>query len=282
MKINSPACILILLFHVSMSPMPYPSPTNSCYKTKPTNNFSYEEVHSEPTFKNLKMLGAVGDCGIESPSHSTILYGGILRSMRFKNITEMVEDKYDLPRNLLLAMIIQETHGADLLPNCLDDGGIGLCHMQGSTAYEFGLKTYKNFNKLRSTTHGRELRKLIQTHKYDRKKLIVHDDRFHPIYNIDAAGRMLHCYMHKPRIKGLTKVQMAIRYYAGKYNYRKYWRNVSYYQDKLNDPEVLAEVERRFNSLNKSLLINGRKGDYKGYIAAHQQQNYNYGLASYK
>lgn len=256
-------------------------PGVSCSKRKPRGDFSYREIHPEPQIKNLKMIGYVARCGIEGKDATEKLYGAILRAKRFENITEKVESKYGLPRNILLAMIMQETGGADMLPNCRDDGGIGICHMQSSTASLFGMKTHMGFNKLVSKEHGRILRNLIKTHKYDRKKLIKYDDRFHPLLNVDAAGRMLFCYK-QTKIRGLTHIQSAIRRYAGKYNYRHYWKNVEYYRKKLNDPAVMKAIETQFNKKNPNLIINGKKGDFKSYIRAHQLQNENYGLTNYK
>ncbi|MEO0468514.1 MAG: hypothetical protein AAF206_02745 [Bacteroidota bacterium] len=255
--------------------------TLACYKRKPRGDFSYRVVHKEPVMRNLRMVGKVGRCGIEGSDKTERLYGAILRAMRFQNITRKVENKYGLPKNLILAMVIQETGGADLLPNCLDDGGIGLCHMQGSTASSFGVSTYRGFNKLVSKTHGRILRAKIKENNYDRKKLIKYDDRFHPILNLDAAGRMLHCYQQQ-RVKGLTSMQSGIYRYAGSYNYRHYYRNVQYYRKKLNDPAVIAAVRKTFNRRNSRLLINGKKGNYDAYINAHQEQNENYGLKNYR
>ena len=253
----------------------------ACNRVKPKGKFTYNIVHTEPVMKNLKMIGKVGDCGVEAESQTAKLHGRILRAMRFQNISSKVEEKYGLPKNMVLAMVIQETGGADMLPNCLDDGGIGICHMQGSTASEFGLKTYRNYKALRSKTHGRALRSLIRTNRYDRKKLIKYDDRFHPILNLDAAGRMLACYKSRKKRSGESNMQTAVRHYAGAYNYRHYWRNVSYFRKQLNNPEVSAALEKEFNKQNRNLTINGKKGDYKGYIKAHQEQNENYGLSNY-
>ncbi|MEM6806687.1 MAG: hypothetical protein AAF696_35125 [Bacteroidota bacterium] len=255
--------------------------TNTCQKSKPGKNFSYKVIHKEPVMENLRMIGKVTKCGVDAVDSQTKNMGRVLRALRFQNISERVEKKYDLPKNLVLAMVIQETGGADMLPNCLDDGGIGICHMQGSTASDFGLKTYKGFNLLKSKTHGRILRSLIEKNNYDRKKLIQHDDRFHPILNLDAVGRMLSCYRKRRKKTGETDIQVAIKHYAGAYNYRHYWRNVVFFRKTLNDEKFLKSLEKEFNKRNPNLKINGKAGDFDGYINAHQEQNLNYGLAAY-
>lgn len=261
---------------------PIEKPLAACNKIKPKGPFVYKVVHKEPKIENLRMIGKVTKCGVEAPDRDSKLQGRVLRAIRFQNISRAVEKKYDLPENIVLAMVIQETGGADMLPNCLDDGGIGICHMQGSTASDFGLKTHKGFNELRSKAHGRILRGLIETHKYDRKKLIKYDDRFHPILNLDAVGRMLSCYRKRRKRNGETEMQVAIKHYAGAYNYKHYWRNVVFFRKTLNDPKFIASLEKDFNKKNQQLTINGKSGDFKAYIKAHQDQNINYGLDAYK
>jgi len=244
---------------------------------KPTFQFTYKEIIAEPEFKNLKMLGTVKKTGV----HGQRTYGQILRGLRFENITKKVEKKYNLPENLLLAMLIHESGGVDLLPNSADDGGIGLIHMQPSLAKKFGLKTYKDCEKLVCKKHGKELRQHIIKNKYDRKKLIKYDDRFHPIFNIDAAARML-VYYKMGRQTRDTPIETAIYGYAGPYNYKKYYKNVLLYMDKLADKSLLNDIRNDFNDKNKALLINKKKGNFDMYIETHQKQNINYGLKKYK
>ncbi len=227
----------------------------------------------EVTFKNLHMLGKVKKGGV----YGQRTYGMILRSLRFKNITRAVEKKYKLPKNLLLAMIMQESGGVDLLPNSGDDGGIGLIHMQPKLAKQFGLKTYKDCEKLVCKKHGKELRKLIVNNKYDRKKLIKYDDRFHPVLNIDAAARMLLYYRSGKQTKD-TPLKTAIFGYAGKYNYDKYYENVIMYMKKLNDKSLLRDIKEDFENANPDLSANGEKIGFGDYIKIHQEQNINYGL----
>lgn len=251
------------------------------FKKKP-HELTYKVIIEEPKFDNLRMIGKVNKYGVTASSKSQKLNGKILRSLRFQNITRKVEKKYGLPKNIILAMIMHETGGADLLPNGQNDGGLGLCHMQPSVAGDFGLKIYKNSKKLKDKRLGVQLRGLIKTHKYDRKKLIKFDDRFHPILNIDAVGRMLSEYKY-PKIKGLSsEFASSVYRYSGKYNFRIYWRNVNYFMRKLNDPSVIKQAEKAFNDKNQNFKVNGLSSDFNGYIEAHQKQNINYGLDEYK
>ena len=252
----------------------------ACSHIKP-ENMDFEVLIPEAEMKQLKMIGYVDRFGVNGKNSTEKLYGKILRSLRFQNITREVEQKYNLPKNLLLAMVMHESSGADLLPNGQDDGGLGLCHMQGSTASKFGLRTYQGCSKLVCKTHGHAFRHLIKKEKYDRKRLIQYDDRFHPILNLDAAGRMLNCYK-SPQVRGLpNEWATAIYRYAGRYNYRKYWQRVKYYQKALNDPEIIKAVEKEFNRRNPSFTIDGVQADFDAYIQAHQMQNINYGLENY-
>lgn len=251
------------------------------FKIMKPKNVDYENIVDEAKFYNLQMIGYVDDIGVRGENMKERLYGMILRALRFKNITRKVEKKYGLPKNILLAMVMQESGGADLLPNSSDDGGLGLCHMQPYMANLFHLKTYKNCTKMRSVKHGRELRKLIKKYNYNRRKLIKYDDRFHPLLNLDAAGRMLAYYMAGKQTES-TKIKTAIKGYAGRYNYPKYYKRIVDYQKKLNDPQLIKAVEIEFNKRNPDLKINGGKADFYDYIFTHQQQNRNYGLDNYK
>jgi len=251
-----------------------------CKKTKP-NIFSYKPIIAEPRIDHLQMIGKAGKYGVEGSNDNERLYGMVLRTLRFQNITRKVEKKYGIAQNLILAMIMQETGGVDVLTNGQNDGGVGLCHMQGSTSKEFGLKTYKGCDQLRCTKHGKALRKLVEKHNYDRKQLVKYDDRFQPILNIDAVGRMLSCYKY-PKVKNFyMEWSSAIYRYAGRYNYRKYWRNVQYFKKILNDPKMIDKVRKEFNRRNTHLKINGKKSKFDDYIKMHQDQNINYGLNSY-
>jgi hypothetical protein len=250
------------------------------YKTAVPKNLVYNEIYPEPNFENLNMLGNVHTMGVSGKNKEERLYGMILRTLRFKNITSRIEKRYGLPENLLLAMVMQETGGVDLLPNSSNDGGLGLCHMQPYMAKLFGLKTYQNCDKMVSTQHGLALRKLISNNNKNRKLLLTFDDRFHPILNLDAAARMLVYYLKGTQIQP-TPVQTAIYGYAGRYNYPEYYTRVRQYWKHLNDKELIDKVEGEFNALNPDLKINGKPADFKKYLLIHQQQNRNYGLDFY-
>lgn len=255
-------------------------------------DFGYKEIYPEINFKNLHVPGDVKPSGVAGYDAMFI------RGLRFKNITDAVEDRYNLPNGIIFAIMTEESNGVDLLPNSLGDGGFGLCHMQPSVAHEFGLKIYKNCKGLKCNgkhkscckvsgvkqNHARDLKNLILRLNKDRKKLIQYDDRLNPIINIDAVGRMLASYMDGPQIKGKNfgPLRKAICRYAGETNYPDYWRDIKIYINHLNDQDFISGLEIKFNKANPNLKINGKRAGFKEYICFSQQQNYNYGLGEYK
>lgn len=234
-------------------------------KAKPIQ-LGFTQKFPDPIFDNLNMIGDVQEWGVPGDA------GKISRSLRFKNITAAVEKKYGLPSGCLMAMICQESSGADLLPNSGDDGGYGLVHMQPCTAREFGLKTYANCNELICKEHARKLEKIIEENNYDRKKVIKFDDRLHPILNIDAAGRMVAYYKKKGGF------DYAMKKYSGRAGYAS---QIKRFMKLLNSAKYIKALSKRFNADNPELKCNGKKIDFDGYLAKSRQQNYNYGLQKY-
>lgn len=203
------------------------------------------------------------------------MYGKVLRSLRFQNITKAVENRYGLKRNLILAMIMQETRGEDCRPNDFGDGGFGICHMQGVVAEQYGLRTVCTKTcKLRCYGHAGYLKRQMERVNCDRKKMIAFDDRLHPILNLDAVGRIL--------ADGGSSTKNQLCNYAGPYNCSKYWKNVQYFMRILNDKKYINKVRAAFNKQNPKLYIAGKRAGFDDYIKTHQDQNINYGLNRYK
>ncbi|MEN9338593.1 MAG: hypothetical protein RI945_318 [Candidatus Parcubacteria bacterium] len=251
-------------------------------KIKAELEFEYKEIYPDLKIERLEMLGDVGKYGADT------VEGKLLRTLRFQNVTRAVEKKYNLPKNIILAMIMEESTGADLVPNARDDGGFGLCHMQGITAKEFGLKTFEDCNeKICDKGHAKRLRQEIEENHYDRKKLINKDDRLHPILNLDAVGRMLACYMSGPKIKregyrNIGPLRTAVARYSGTTNFPNYWPDIIKNMKSLKDEKVIEKVRRAFNDKNQNLVINDEPADFDIYIKESLKQNFNYGLESYK
>ncbi len=251
------------------------------YKKCGNSDLGFKIVFPERKLENLQLIGFETPFGVAGRNETHKLYGMILRSLRYQNITKKIEKKYGLPDNLLLAMVMQETGGVELLPNSNDDGGIGLCHMQPEAAVEFGLRTFENCKALVSKKHGKKLRKLIDEHDKKIMNLIYYDDRFHPILNLDAVGRMLSYYMGGKKLKN-TKLETAIFRYAGSKNFETYYKNVTKYREKLNDSSVINNVRIEFAKRNKNFKINNKKADFDDYINYCHNRNRNFGLDDYK
>lgn len=262
-------------------------------KIKP--ELEYREVVSHLQIENLKMPNDISKYG------ATTHEGKILRTLRYKNVTDAVESRYNLPPTILLAMIMEESTGVDLLPNAGGDGGFGLCHMQGSTAVEYGLKTFQKCNSLvcngedkrsckdsnnKLQDHAQNLSNFMRQNSHDRKKLVEADERLNILLNIDAAGRMLATGIAGPRLKGtlsdLGPLRRAIARYAGAYNYKNYWKDICGNMKDLADPELIQKIENKFNNKNPNLKINGEKADFEIYLKKFQEQHKNYGLEEYK
>lgn len=260
-------------------------------KIKP--NLTFEQKVKEPVYENLNMPDKVGRYGAETHE------GKILRSLRFKNITDAVEDRYNLPPGVLLAMVMEESTGEDLLPNARGDGGFGLSHMQGSTASEFGLKTFHGCNSLvcnssrgcknengEFVNHAKQLADLMKQSADDRKVLCEADERLHWILNLDAVGRMLSSYMSGPKLKGklshLGSFRTAIARYAGSVNYENYWNDICRNMRDLSDSNVIDSIAENFDAINKDLRIDGEPANYYDYLQSFQSQAQNYGLEEYK
>lgn len=240
-------------------------------KLKPKLGFT--QMFPDPKFENLRMLGKVTKNGVTSED------GILLRVLRFKNIADAVDRRYSLPENTVLAFVAQETGGADILPNGSGDGGVGLAHSQPATAHEYGLVVYQGCKKLVSHAHGRAIASLIASKKSDRRKLVGHDDRFHPVINLDMVGRVLALNMSLAKAEKLDPLQYATLRYSGR---PEYWGKIQSFRKLLGDKARIEKVRVAFNKANPRLLVNGKRGGFDEYIATCAEQNRNYGLDTYK
>jgi hypothetical protein len=270
----------------------------------------YEKKYS-PVITNLDLTGKEGRYGVDT------LDGKIIRTLRWKNITDAVETRYNLPPLVLLAMIMEESTGVDLLANGMKvaredqktkkksyvyeggDGGFGLIHMQGATAHEYNLHTYEDCDAMvcngvdkrsckdehgKLVSHAKELYEKIQSNQYSRAELMVLDDRLHPIYNIDAAGRMIASYIAKGKGKhSLDEYELALARYAGATNFKQYFNDIEKNRFLLSDKDTIEQAERTFNSHNVSLQIDGEPALFNDYISVmHRKNEENFGLSAYK
>lgn len=238
----------------------------------------YRHVVDKPGFPDIKPFGRDTVYGNESSSWQ------IIEALKYKVLTSAVERRYNLPPNLIMAMIIQESGAKEFLPNESGDGGFGLSHMQGETAQRFGLNTPchslvcngtnrsckdENGNNL---NHGKTLKNLIDKEKlrattedYDpRKTLSEEDERLNHLANIDAAGRMLARAINnwKPNSKkyGIKEIddnplKTAICVYCGTVNFNKYWQNIQKYIKEIDDTDKLQKewAKKEYKHSNTTL-----------------------------
>ena len=171
--------------------------------------------------------------GIQLASNDTHI-GRVQRAARWRNISRAVEKRYNVPRDYLLGMICVESEGDPTQPNLGNDGGVGLIHMQPVVAASYGLRLIDNSKKLVDYRQGRKIDRTIDLHNGDLKDLIKLDDRFHPVMNIDAAGRML--ADHYQRRKSWND---GFRRFSGR---KTYGRKVIGYVRKLHSTRFMSQV----------------------------------------
>lgn len=260
-----------------------------------------------PKIENLVLPGNETIYGVDT------LEGKITRTLRWKNIADAVEKKYNLPPYLISAMIMEESTGVDLLANGTKvlrkigkkeklvyeggDGGFGLIHMQGATAHEYGLHTFHNCKAMvcngvdkrsckgesgEPLSHAHELYETIQSDLVSRAELIELDERLHPLLNCDAVGRMLASYMSGPQIEGFDPYETALARYAGSKNFRDYIADVESNRAVLSDDKTLAQARKVFNTHNSKLTIDNQPADFDSYIETAQKKNINFGLQEYQ
>lgn len=246
----------------------------------------------------------------------------ILRCLRWKSITDAAEDKYKLPRWLLMAMMAQEWVGDPTLPNILkrktnpetkkieiseSDWGLGLIHIQGANAEDFGLKVLqvnpnsKNSRKMKDTELWKKVIEKFNKTK-DLKELSKYDDRRHPILAIDCAARFLKSkynpkdwkdarilalnrYSGRKRTDYATKV-LEYRVTIDKYSNEGTIKNIPEFTEgvqKVIERENKSQSYERFNTLIKDIEveINWEKGGYQLYLDYNKQQCANYWLQEY-
>lgn len=134
----------------------------------------------------------------------------IVRCLRRKSITDAVEDRYNIPRWLLMALISREGSWDPTIPNVhkwktidgkitisKSDWWVWLIHTQPYMWYKYWLKIIKPFEKvkrykesLKDFEHWDKIREIYRKTR-DLKKLSTYDDRRHPVMWLDAFARML-------------------------------------------------------------------------------------------
>lgn len=228
--------------------------------------------------ENLSLHGKIDSLGVIGNS---AFYGKIERALRYKILTDSIEDRYGLPRHTLTSIMIAESSGRDVLPNALEDGGIGLCHMQPAVAKEYNLKPVIG-SKIRDREAGQKLKKLIAKYHENPIALSRIDQRFNPLANLDAAARFLMYYIHDKTYQSESgRFRRAFQKYSGRSNY---WKKIQTIYSILNNDSIMKDIEESFNERNKNLTINGKytKNPLREYWKAFWEVNReNYKLDEY-
>lgn len=219
----------------------------------------YEEDFALPDFTGVKLANKNSDIG------------RLQRAYRWKPAADVVEAKRKAPKGTLLAMAMHESYGNPLQPNGSNDGGIGLLHMQGPTAKSLGLRIYGDSSDSHDPKHGKSLKRMLQACEYKLPCVAGHDERGHPLKNLDAAAR----YMLQG--KRNSSWDKGIKYYRGgrKKTQIGYLKKVKRLRDIVNDDDMLTKAKDDFNARNKG------KFTWNQYIGAFHQYNGNFGTAKY-
>ncbi|MBI2112242.1 hypothetical protein HYT52_01780 [Candidatus Woesearchaeota archaeon] len=209
-----------------------------------------------------------------APRESTI--GRIQRAYRWKPVADAVERKYGIPSGTLLAMAMHESYGDPLQPNASNDGGIGLLHMQGTTAKSLGLRIYGSSRRDSDKKHGKSLKAMIEECNYRLHCVAKEDDRGHPLKNLDAAARYM---IQGVRVHGSW--DSGIKWYRGPGHVhsgtgRRYLKVVKKNRTALNE-NGLEEAEADFSRRN-----HGRGITFDDYMKGFHDYSRNFGLEKYR
>ncbi|PIN69348.1 hypothetical protein COV93_05840 [Candidatus Woesearchaeota archaeon CG11_big_fil_rev_8_21_14_0_20_43_8] len=178
------------------------------------------------------------------------LEGRIQRVMRYKHITDTIEDLHKMPRNTLAAIAIQESFADPSEPNASNDGGVGYIHMQGTTAKENGLNIYGNSKTTSDYAHGKKIRKLLERCDGQIECAQSYDERFHIVKIVATAAKMMaKC---EAKYDSWDKATICIRGegYIGQKTGRKYLKRIKENLALLDDPEQIRKAAADFEQRN--------------------------------
>jgi hypothetical protein len=257
---------------------------------------------------------------INFPQDKFSMLGRISRCLRWKPVTDAVEDRYHIPRGLLMAMMAQEGMGDPTMPNLprknhkYGDGWLGLIHIQAINAHNFWLTTMKrSTNAMCDDSHAKLVVETIRENKWNIAKLVQYDDRFHPIMAVDCAARFLmDCKKRKwsgtdDRIHALGVWGYSWRKYTKiikDKNWKNkdiwYWLQVVAYRAVINDitwdwfpnnfsKNIYTDIHNaKINnaSVKKNIndlkfLINNQEAWYEEYLAYFEESLQNFELEKY-
>jgi hypothetical protein len=204
-----------------------------------------------------------------APYESVI--GRIQRTKRYENIIAAVEERYQIPKGTIAALVMNESMGSPVMPNRGGDGGLGLIHFQPPTAVHFGMEIVGQAHKkqYKDPANGRSINHILKECNNSLHCVAKYDDRAHVLYNLDATARMLReGYSINHSWDG------AIRYFnPGK---RGYVGRILGFRAQYNSDEWSKKAKADFKARNPKRDF----GDYIGFFHDHNVNNW--GLGAYK
>lgn len=238
----------------------------------------------------------------------------IIRSLRRKPITDAVEDRYGIPRGLLLAMMAHEWYGdpaqenkpyttrnkkGNIVHMPYGDGGLWLIHIQASNAWRYWLKTLPRFTEgMRDSQHAKLILEAKKSSK-SLEELIAQDDRFHPVMALDVSARFL-LDIKRTKWNGTDAWIHALRGYSGRpahqyaYQVLDYWAAINTFTwDDLQgnfSPNVRARYKknRTTNAHLKQDIMkykftvgDNTNASYKDYLKVFEDRMVNFELDKY-
>ena len=159
-------------------------------KKKPTD-LHFEEKNKEQHYT------------VDYPKNYYSVEWRITRCLRFQSITDAAEDRYWIPRWLLMAMMAQEWWWDPTVINQKNsrnknktcDGWAGLIHIQAINAAHYWLKTLpRSTSGMVDYEHWERLEAAKRDNNNNLAKLSALDDRFNPVLSVDVAARYIMDY----------------------------------------------------------------------------------------
>lgn len=233
-------------------------------ETKKTN------LKEKPIDLNYTEKNKEKKVSINFPSNHYSVEWRVTRCLRWTSITDAVEDRYWIPRWLLMALMAQEWRGDPTVINQKSnwkcDWWAWLIHMQATNAADFWLDTLpRSNNGMVDYQHWDRLKKAKEDNHDDLKKMSELDDRFNPVLSVDASARFLvNIYNSLPQDKRWTDRWLhAVNAYAGRWM-QDYWYAVVVYRTTINSirwkslPTFTREIEKVKN-WEVSANVNGHR-----------------------
>jgi len=203
----------------------------------------------------------------------------VTRCLRFKSITDAVEDRYWIPRWLLMAMMAQEWWwdptvinqrvSTDSEKTC--DWWAWLIHIQATNAADYWLTTLRrSTNNMKDYPHWERLETAKEETWDNLAKLSKLDDRFNPVLSVDVTARYLMKYCGWNNAKTWDEWMKAVNKYAWRWM-KDYWYSVIVYWATINsirDNSMLnfsKEIEK-VKTWGWAAKVNGKQENVKNCI----------------